>query len=832
MNNPLLKKILPHVIAVVVFLVISALFCKPVLEGNVLNQHDNVGWKGMAQNAFEYKEKNGHYPLWNPNLFSGMPNYQVAMEGKSVMPDMISILSLWTPKPINFFFLACICFYILCLTLRVNPIVGMLGALAYAFSTYNPVIVAAGHDTQMLATAFMPLVLAGIINIYEKRYWLGFALTTFAAYQQIGVNHLQVTYYFFLIAVILTIAYLVKWIKEKDWKHIVIAGAITIVSGLIGVAGNALILMTTSEYSKFTMRGGKDLDITSDTVKAVKTKGLDTSYAFEYSLGKGETVSLIMPNAYGGYSGRYAGEESNVVKKLTDLGVPENNAVQVAQGMPVYWGKLYTSGPAYLGVIICLLGLIGFVLLKTPMRWGLLAATVLGILMTWGKYLPGFNTFLFEHLPLYNKFRSPAFAQVIPQFTMGIAAVLTLQQLLFGGPLQKADLKKILYTAGGLFAVLGLFYFSANYSSPYDPEIAQSISQQAQNEAIGQAVVNGLKADRKALFGGQLLRALGLMIVALGVFVLYFKNTINAKIAAIVLLIVSTIEITFASHLYFSNDKGPYENRQDQLFVPADDYTNTNFAKTVNDEQILKDTDPNYRVLNMAGTSSGSTFSESRTSYYHKSVGGYHPAKLRIYQDVIEKYMSGNTNQQVLNMLNTKYIVYKDPQMKQELAIPNPDAYGNCWLVKSVLIADDRVAAFKAIGTTNLKDTAVVDKSFSSLVIQPQADTTSTIKMTKFDNDAVEYEANCNGPQFAVFSEIYYPKGWNAYLDGKKVDYCNVNYILRGLSVPTGKHIIKFVFEPASVKKGTSIMYMASIAILISLLGGLFMAWKQSRKAN
>ncbi|MBL7721007.1 MAG: YfhO family protein, partial [Chitinophagaceae bacterium] len=302
--------------------------------------------------------------------------------------------------------------------------------------------------------------------------------------------------------------------------------------------------------------------------------------------------------------------------------------------------------------------------------------------------------------------------------------------------------------------------------------------------------------------------------------------------AAIVLLIVSTIEITFASHLYFSNDKGPYENRQDQLFVPADDYTSSNFAKTAIDEQILKDTDPNYRVLNMAGTSNGGTFSESRTSYYHKSVGGYHPAKLRIYQDVIEKYMSGNTNQQVLNMLNTKYIIYKDPQMKQELAIPNPDAYGNCWLVKSVRIADDRLAAFKAIGTTNLKDTAVVDKSFSSLVIQPQADTTSTIKMTKFDNDAVEYEANCNGPQFAVFSEIYYPKGWNAYLDGKKVDYCNVNYILRGLSVPTGKHIIKFVFEPASVKKGTSIMYMASIAILISLLGGLFMAWKQSRKAN
>lgn len=830
MSNPLLKKALPHFIAIVVFLIVSALFCKPVLEGNVLNQHDNVGWKGMAQDAFEYKKEHGHFPLWNPNLFSGMPNYQVAMEGKSVLPDMIKVVTLWTPKPINFFFLACICFYILCLSLRTNPIIGMLGALAYAFSTYNAVILAAGHDTQLLATGLMPLVMAGIINIYEKRYWLGFALTTFGAYQQVGVNHLQVTYYFFLVAFIVTLVYLIKWLKEKDWKHIAIAGALTVVAGIIGVAGNALILMTTAEYSKFTMRGGKDLQIEGDTVTATKTKGLDTSYAFEYSLGKGEIISLIMPNAYGGYSSRYAGEESNVVKKLTELGVPENNAIQVAEGMPVYWGKLYTSGPAYLGVIICLLGLIGFVVLKSPIRWGLLAATIFGILIAWGKYLPGFNTFLFEHLPLYNKFRSPAFAQVIPQFTIGIVAVLTLQQLFFGDKLKQTDFKKVLFTAGGLLALLGLMYLTANFASPYDNEIRDSISKQAQNDAIGQAVISGLKADRKALFGGQLLRTLALMLAAIGILYLYFKEKLNAKTSLIILLAISTLEITFTSHLYFSNDKGPFENRQDQLFVSADDYTSANFAKTATDEQILKDKDPNFRVLNMAGTTNGGTFSESRTSYYHKSVGGYHPAKLRIYQDVIEKYLSGNTNQQVLNMLNTKYIIFRDPQSKQEMVIPNPDAYGNCWLVKHVKVTEDRVAAFKSIGTTNLKDTAIVDKSFNSLVVQPQPDSLSTIKMTKFDNDAIEYQASCNGPQFAVFSEVYYPKGWNVYLDGKKANYCNVNYILRGMSVPSGKHTIRFVFEPESVKKGTNIMFMASILVLVILLGGLFMAWKQGRK--
>jgi len=832
MKNPLLKKAFPHLFAIIIFLSVSVLFCKPVLDGNVLNQHDNVGWKGMAQNAFEYKEKNGHFPLWNPNLFSGMPNYQVAIEGKSILPDVTKILSLGMPKPINFFFLACIFFYILCLSFRIKPVIGILGALAYAFSTYNPIIVAAGHDTQMLATAFMPLLLAGIINIYEKKYWLGFALTTFAAYQQVGINHLQVTYYFVLIAFFITIPYLIKWLKEKDWKHIGLAGCITVISALIAIAGNALVLKTTSEYSKYTMRGGKNIEIQGDTVKAAKTKGLDTAYAFEYSLGRGETVTFIMPNAFGGYSSNYADEKSHVVKKLVDKGVTEGNAEQVAMSMPAYWGKLYTSGPAYLGVIICLLGLIGFVIVRNPVRWGLLAATLLGILMSWGKYMPGFNTFLFEHLPLYNKFRSPAFAQVIPQLTVGISAVLALQQLLFTEKLTKKDFKKILYTAAGLFTLLGIMYMTMNYSSPYDKEISQSISQQSQNESIGRAVISGLVADRKALFGGQLLRALGLSLLALLTLFFYFKNWISGFINAIILLVISTLEITFTSHTYFSNEKGPNENKQEKLFIPADEYDNVNFGKTAIDDEILKDKDPNFRVFNMAGTASGTSFSESRTSYYHKSVGGYHPAKLRIYQDIIEKYLSARPNPAVLNMLNTKYIVVQDQQTGQPRLITNPDAFGPCWLVKNIALAEDKVASIKALGTTNLKDTAVVEKLFAKIVIQPQRDSASSIKMTKFDNDVVEYEANCNGPQFAVFSEVYYPLGWNAYLDGKKTEYCNVNYILRGMSIPAGKHSVKFVFEPRSVKKGTSIMFMASIVILLVFLGGLFMHFKKNQTAG
>jgi hypothetical protein len=831
MNKPLLKKSLPHVIALLLFLAVSILFCKPVLDGMVLNQHDTIGWKGMAQNAVEYKEKNGHYPLWNPNLFSGMPNYQVMMEGKTVMPNMMKILSLGLPKPINFFFLACICFYLLCLVLKLRPVIAMLGSLAYAFSTYNIVIIAAGHDTQMLATAFMPLILAGLISIYEKKYWLGFAITTYAAYQQVGVNHLQVTYYFFLIAAIITIPYLIKWIKEKDWKHIGIAGAIAVVAALIGLGGNALVLKTTSEYSKFTMRGGKDIEINDSTVTAAKTSGLDTGYAFAYSLGRAESVTFIMPNAFGGYSGNRLKEGSHVAKKLIAKQVPEENAEQVAQSMPAYWGKLSTSGPAYLGVIICLLGLIGFVICRGPLRWALLTATVLGILMSWGKYLPGFNTLLFEYLPLYNKFRSPPFAQVIPQLCVGISAAMALQQLLFGPKLQKTDLKKIAYASGGLFAFLGIMYLMMDYSFMYDAGIAQNIAQQSKSDEMGSAVIAGLKADRQAMFGGQLLRALGLAILALGTLFLFYKNFIKAYVAGIILLVISTLDIYVVSNSYFSNDKEPYasyERDEDKLFVPADSFTSNNFSPTPADQQILQDKDPNYRVFNMVGTANADPFSESKTSYYHKSVGGYHPAKIRIYQDIIEKYLSyGRPEPGVLNMLNTRYLVVQDPQNGQVGVIRNPDAFGPCWLVKNVQFVKDRAQAIQALGKTNLKDTAIVEASFSKDVTQPQWDSASSIRMTKFDNDAIEYEADCKGPQYAVFSEVYYPKGWNAYVDNKQTPYYNTNYVLRGLPLPAGKHTIKFVFEPASVKQGTSIMFIASILILISLLGGLFMAWKK-----
>jgi hypothetical protein len=817
MKSPLLKKAIPHIVAVALFLVLSLIFCSPVLEGNILSQDDITKWKGVAQDAFQYKEKNGHFPLWNSNIFGGMPNYQVAMEGKSALPDLVSIFSLGLPKPVNFFFLACISFYILGLALRVRPIVAMIGAAAFAFSTYNAVIIHAGHDTQMLATAFMPLLLAGLIFTFNKKYWLGLAITTLAAYQQIGVNHIQISYYFFLVAVAVTIAYVITWIRKKEWKHMMIAAAITIAGAVIGLAGSALALMTTAEYTKYTMRGGKSISIEGDTVKSANTSGLDTAYAFEYSLGKAETFTLLMPNSFGGGSGEPLKEDTKVIPRLMEKGIPENNAREVAQSFSRYWGELpFTAGPAYLGVLIAILGVIGFVIVKSPLRWALLTVTILGIILSWGKNLPAFNTFLFENLPLYNKFRAPSMAQVIPQFTVTIIATLALQALLFDSKAQqilKTNFRQILYAVGGLCALVLLLYLAMDYTSVQDAIAANNLKRAGADDEITRAFIGGLKEDRKAMFGGQLLRSIGFAALLLGMFYFYKRNWIKNWVVAAGIIVISTVELMVISKNYLPN----------RSYVNPDLLASENFLPKLYEQRIMQDKDPNFRVYNMTVN----PLFDARTSYFFKSVTGYHPARLRLYQDIIDRYLYRGSP--VVDMLNTKYFLEPDSAGRVGVTM-NPNASGPCWFVKYVRIVEGPVEEFKSLDNLHFRDTAIVNSSFNKQVVQPVPDSSASIRMVKFDNDQMEYESNAASPQFAVFSEIYYPKGWNAYIDGKATEYCKTNYLLRGLSVPAGKHNITFKFEPQSYARGVKISFIASILILVIFLGGMFMQWWTDRK--
>lgn len=601
-----------------------------------------------------------------------------------------------------------------------------------------------------------------------------------------------------------------------------IALGISAIAAIAGVSTHSLSFLTTSEYSKATMRGGKSVDIRGDVVTPVKTEGLDTSYAFSYSFSIPEPLIAFMPKAVGGGKYETLDENSNVVKKLSSQGVPEANAAQLAQTLPKYWGGIGSPGGVpYIGVLVFLLSVIGFAVLKHPLRWPLLAVSILAVMMSWGKFFPGFNLILFEHLPLYNKFRAPSMTLVIIQLVLPVIAVLTAQRIFFeqdSRAFLKANFKKILYTFGGVTGFLLLLYLFMGYGSDFDRQILANNWDGSGTDTIGRLIISGLKADRKDMFGGQLLRTLGFMALLLGLVWLYLKNILKPVATVIILIVINMIDLLAIDSQYLNEEN----------YRSKDELQTQTATKTPIDEQILRDTSLSYRVFNSGQEAFSS--SDYHTSTFHKAVGGYHPAKLRIYQDIMERYLYANPNPQVLNMLNTKYILTENPQSRQQAVIPNPGAYGPCWLVKHVKLVKDDVEALQSIGTTDLRDTAIVQQSFASLVNQPAWDSLSSVSLTKFDNDEMEYAADCKGPQFAVFSEVYYPYGWNAYIDGAKTEYTRANYALRGLSIPAGKHVIKFVFEPSSYKKGNTIAYIGSFVVLVLVLGGFFMAWRSQTK--
>lgn len=824
MKNEILKKAIPHIIAIAIFMIVSLLFCKPALEGNELDQHDIVGWKGMAQNAFDYKEQHGHFPLWNTNVFSGMPNYLIAMEGKTILPDLNKVMGLGLPQPINFFFISCLCFYILCVAFRFNTAIGIFGGLAYAFATYNPIIIAAGHVTKMFAIAYMPLLLAGMMLTFNKKYWAGLAVSTLGAYLLLMANHPQISYYFFIIAGFVTVAYLAVWIKNKEFKHIGVAAGVTLLAIVAALLTTSLSVLTTSEYSKATIRGGKSVEISGNDVKQVNLKGLDTGYAFVYSLGKGEALTVLMPNAFGGNATKTFDETSKVVGKLVERNVPENSAVQLASSIPKFWGDSTSTagGPLYAGAIVCLLALIGVVLYKHPVRWALLAVSILAVMMALGRNLPGFNTFLFNNLPLYNKFRAPSITMVIVQLTVPVLAILGLHALFFrekSKELLTANFRKILYVFGGLVAFLLLAYMMTDYSSPMDARLTAHFQQMGADNEIIRAIINALKEERQSMMGGQLLRTIGFIALVLGVIWAYMRNILKPVIAVAILAVATLVDQISIDAPYLNEEK----------YRPKDEMAARIDNKNVIDQQILADKEPQFRVYDASDVRFSTE--DYHASAFHRSIGGYHPAKLRIYQDVIERYLSGGDSRQVLNMLNTKYIILQPQDQKSgPTLLPNQDAYGPAWFVKHVKVVKDDVEELQAIGATNLKDTAVIQEAFAKGIGTPQWDSTASIKLVKYDNDAIEYSTEAATPQFAVLSEIYYPFGWNAYLDGKLVPYIKADYTLRGLTIPAGKHNLKFVFEPKSVSQGRTLSFIGSFLVAIFVLGGLFMAWRECRK--
>ncbi len=869
------KKLVPHLVAVAVFLLVAVIFCKPALEADtVLKQGDIVGWQGMSHQSFEYKEKNGHFPLWITNMFGGMPGYQVAMEGAwSPLSFIDKAFQLWLPQPMNFFFLACICFYFLCICLRIRPYAAILGALAFAYCSFSPIIITAGHNTQMFALAYAPAVIGAVILIFDKKYITGFALTALLTALQIGQGHQQISYYLFLVLAAMTISYAIYFIKNKQSGHLFKSLGAILIAGIIGVAVNALVLMTTYDYAKDSKRGGQlvmDEKATSkDALKNGKTEGLTKDYAFMWSYGKAETWSLMFPGVMG-YGAHYAerdgepylfprlDENSHVARFLIEkVNAPEDQAVNFAlqQSRSLYWGdQPFTNGPVYLGAIICFLFILGLFYLDGKHKWWILSISVLGILMSWGHNLAGFNYFLFDYFPLYNKFRVPTMALVIPQMVFPVMAVLVLNKVIDN---EDAQGWKKFRTAGiatlAAFVLIGLFYISADFgrenkqrttefnkiysaggadmekklgdlntSETFKPltdnQLYEGMTLNLQGDPNAQKnareFVSALKKDRASLLMADMLRSFLFVLVAAILIALYIKKKVNATLLIVGVTLATAIDLLGFGMKYL-NDKS---------FDSRDKYEANEFPLSNADRKILEDKDPNFRVFNT------SSLEESKTSYYHKSIGGYHPAKLGIYDDLMAYQLQGAPNVGVVNMLNTKYIIQQ--QGNDLVAIRNPEALGNAWFVKGLKFVKGPVQEMKALDQLNPADTAIVDEQFKSTVTAyTPADSAASIKMTAFDNDAITYKTSTTAAHAAIFSEIYY-KDWKAYIDGQPAGYFKANYVLRGMIIPAGNHTIEFKFQPAVYYTGRNISNITTWILMLILLGAILLEARRKKTDN
>ncbi len=844
------KQVLPHLVAVVIFLLLSVLLNKPALQGKVVQQNDVIQWKAMAQQSFEFKEKYGHFPKWTNSMMSGMPTYQIALGPKEPMNIRLEyvqdILTLGFPKPVFYLFIAALCFYLLCLVIGINPWISILGGIAYAYCSYNPVLIAGGHDTKLLSMAYAPAVLAGIQLIFKQKYWLGSALLLVSGVLLLGQLHQQIVYYTLLIIVFMTIPFIITCIKEKTIKHLAISASISIAIAAVILGTMALIYWPTYEFSKETMRGGRS-ELTQKDKKNETKGGLDKDYAFMWSYGKAETMTLLVPNAFGGSSSEGLGEESKALQVLQEnaQALPQGLAQEIYQKSPMYWGELLnTQGTVYLGAIICLLFLFGALFSKSEHRWWLLAITIFGIVLSWGKNFESVNYFLFDHLPFYKKFRAPSMALVIPQLSAALLGVIFLNEFVLKTEKEKLWqlFKKCLIVAGAVAGVIGVFYFFSDFSNTSTGNLRKYINEALQGKGsdFTRSYFNALKADRQAYYLGDMWRTIGFIFVLVAVMFLYAKNWIKPAIVYAALILFCIIDLFGVSKRYLKEEN----------FVDAAELEYS-YTDSRADLQLKTDTGY-YRIVNLAFQGGngyvfdiGNSFNDALASYKHNTIGGYSPAKLGLYQDLIERQIGKNIqswamNQSakdsfpVLNMLNMKYaIVPEQRDPKQTQAVLNPYASGNCWLVKEVKFVKNADEEMNALNNFDPLQVAFVDERFKSAVpFMPVYDSSATIKLTANKNDEIKYEFNAATNQFAVFSEIYYPNGWDAYIDGKKTPYCKTNYALRGLAIPAGKHTIDFIFDPVSVRKGEQIARYSYIFSVLLVLLCLFMVWKNRNKTT
>ena len=826
MLKSIFKSALPHIIAVAIFAIVAIIYCKPALEGKVLQQSDITQWKGMAQDAFAFKEKNGNFPLWSNSMFGGMPAYQTTGVGgfEYSVGWIDQLLTLRLAEPISLFFLASLCFYFLAQVLGFNTIISVIGALGYSYATYNPIIVTVGHITKMHSIAYLPLFIASLLVLYQKKYLLGGILTSIATVLLIQGNHIQIDYYGVVIALIMTVYFLIIWIKNKEYTHILKTLGIGLTAGIIGLAVNAPLLLSTYEYGKESIRGGSKL-ITKDS-KTTST-GLNKDYALSYSMYKTEPLVLMFPNIYGGASDPNAVDPANSKAIETLQQMQPQVAQQLQSFLSFYWGGIgFTAGPPYVGVIICFFALLGFSVKENKHKWWIAATIILSFLLSAGSYLESFNVFILNNIPFYNKFRAPSMIMVIPTLLLGIMALYGMAEISTETSLKNITKKyKLSFILIGiiLLSVLSI-YFTSDFKSDGERNLIEQIAkipdanQRAVFETPARDLVNAIATDRKGMIEGDVVKFFIYVILIFALVLLAIKKVINQTVLLVAFGILSMIDLFQVNLKYLKSDS----------FIEATENENA-FALSPIDIALKKDT-TQYRVLDMRGGINNAFNGGAIVAYNHKTVGGYHAAKLSIYQDLIENQWYKFPNcMPTMNMLNTKYVISGNIAND---TIPNKDALGNVWFVKGIQVEKGPAEVMKRLDSFNPKDTAVIEEkdkieSLSSL----EYDENASIALVNNKNDEINYTSSSTKKQLAVFSEIYYNLGWKAYIDNVEAPIVKANYVLRALVVPAGSHSIRFEFKPTTIKTSIVASTFASILLWLSIAVMLVLAYKNKQKS-
>ena len=828
----LLKKCLPDVLAVLLFAVLAFAYFFPAdIEGRILYRHDASAGRGAGQEGIEYLQKTGERSRWTNALFGGMPTYQMAPSYHSTdnLSQAINAYHLWLPENVWYVFAYLLGFYILLRAFDFRQHLAALGSIIWAFSTYFLIIIAAGHIWKVWALAYLPPMIAGIVLAYRGKYLWGFIVTAIFTAFEINANHVQMTYYYMFIVLFMVIAWLVEAIREKQLMRFAKATGVALAAGLLGLCMNLSNLYHTWQYSQESMRGKSEL--VKQNAANQTNSGLERDYITQWSYGIGETWTLLVPNTKGGASVPLSSNETAMAKA-------DPNYVEIYNQIGQYWGEQPgTSGPVYVGAFVLMLFILGLFIVKGPMKWALLAATILSILLSWGKNFMGFTDFFLDYVPMYAKFRTVASILVIAEFTIPLLAMLALKKFFDEPELMKPRMKYVgisfLLTGGVamLFSLMPSAFFGS-FISTSEMQALQGIPA----EHLGPLTAN-LTEMRQAMFTSDSLRSFYIILVGTGILLSVVFGKLKKEYAVGLILVLCLVDLWTVNKRYLN----------DEMFVPKSEREAPQ-QMTQADEQILHDKSLDYRVLNLASN----TFNENETSYYHKSVGGYHAAKLRRYQEMIERYISpemqqifgavseasgdmtkinGDSIWPVLNMLNTKYMIFP-LQGGQTVPLQNPYTYGNAWFVDKIQYAANANEEIAAVGQLNLRHEAVADAKFKTQLGEAvDQDSVSIVTIKAYEPNELTYEVNSGKGGVVVFSEIYYP-GWTATIDGQPAELGRVNYILRALNVKPGKHDVVLTFKPRSVNTTETIAYVSYVILILLVLGAAFMEYRRRKEKS